>query len=232
VTYLLRFFLVALPMPMLMVGTFAAMATVGALVLLVDAGHGTAAVTPVLVLQLFAASSGFAIPARRGHYDLLLTRGEGRLRVAFAHWVSSAAPGVVGWFVVGLIELAASGGTRSVVFSAGTCAALALLSTLPWALSIRLPRFAPSIAWLLVLVIAATSAPTGVAESWLRDAGTAGATSAAAAVFLLYPLSVVGRDLGPSPWLIVAPALIVAACAMLASCRWIAHADFPLEAAQ
>ncbi len=231
-TYLLRFFVVAPPMPVSMVGAFAATVTVGAFVLLVGAGHGQAAVTPVLVLQLFATSSGFAMPARRGHYDLLLTRGEGRVRAALAHWMLSAAPGVASWLAVGLIELAASGVTRSAAFSTGACAALVLVSTLPWALSIGLPRFAASIGWLLVLVIATATAPADAAEIWLRDAQGGRETPMAAVVFLLYPLSVVGRDLGPSESLVVVPALTVAACAMLAACRWIARADFPLEAAQ
>ena len=34
--------------------------------------------SPLLTLQMFAAASGFDLPARRGHYDLLLTSGVDR----------------------------------------------------------------------------------------------------------------------------------------------------------
>ena len=36
---------------------------------------GRTVLTPLLVLQIFAASSGFDLALRRGHYDLVLSRG-------------------------------------------------------------------------------------------------------------------------------------------------------------
>jgi hypothetical protein len=228
---LFRFFVVAPPLPPLMVATFVLIAAVGAAVLVVDATRGAAVVTPIIVLQLFASASGFEGPARRGHYDLLLTSGEGRLRVAVAHWLVSVTPGAAAGAVVGLVEVA-SGDSGHTVFSAGTFAAFFLVSTLPWALAVRLPRFAPSIGWILLLAMVPMVVPAATADRALRLAFTASPGYEAAFMSLLYPVSLVGQPFQPESALVVAPGLALASGAMLASLWWIAHADFPLEAAQ
>ena len=58
----------------------------------------------MLLLQLFGNSSGFDVPARRGHYDLLLTHGEARRRIIIGHWAASALPGVASWLVLGVVS--------------------------------------------------------------------------------------------------------------------------------
>ena len=60
--------------------------------------------TPLLVLQIFAASSGFDLALRRGHYDLVLARGvpaPGLLARALG-CVDCARPGV--WLGVAALE--------------------------------------------------------------------------------------------------------------------------------
>jgi hypothetical protein len=232
VIYLFRFFVVAPPVAPLMVATFVLLAAVAAAVVVVDDSRAATAVTPVIVLQSFASASGFEGPARRGHYDLLLTCGEGRLRVALAHWLVSVAPGAAACGVIGLVEVTVSGGSRHAVFSSGTSAALLLVSTLSWAMAVRLPRFAPSIGWVLLLVMVPTVLSVETVDAALRMAAEGSPGSAAAAAFLLYPVSVVGQHLRPGGALIVAPGLAAAAVAMLTAIRWIARADFPLEAGQ
>src|SRR5262245_49661807 len=74
VLYLLRFFRVAPPLPGLVVWTFGAVVAGACALVLIAPGRTAGALAPLLVLQMFAASSGFAVPARRGHYDLLLTK--------------------------------------------------------------------------------------------------------------------------------------------------------------
>ena len=71
---------------------------------MINVDQGVKTVAPVLLLQLFAAASGFMVPARRGHYDLLLTRGDSRLAIAVVHWAMSILPGVLSWFVLAAIE--------------------------------------------------------------------------------------------------------------------------------
>jgi hypothetical protein len=79
-----------------------------------------------------------------------------------------------------------------------------------------LPRFGGAIGWLLVLVTMTTVVPAGV-PAWLQ--------------FLVYPVTVVGRDVLSSPGTVV-PALTLAAAAMVAAAVWIVRMDVPLEASQ
>lgn len=93
--YMFRFFAVVPPMPMLMIGAFGVVTAAIAVVIIFDPSRAPGALTPILLLQLFACSSGFDVPARRGHYDLLLTHAGSRRLVVLGHWVASACPGVV-----------------------------------------------------------------------------------------------------------------------------------------
>jgi hypothetical protein len=68
--YLVRFFHVVPPVPTMMVGTFVSLTLAAALAIVNDPQCASGALIPVLVLQSLAASSGFSLPARRGHYDL------------------------------------------------------------------------------------------------------------------------------------------------------------------
>ena len=229
VLYLLRFFRVASPLPGLVVWTFGAIVAAASAVVLIAPDRTAGALAPVIVLQMFAASSGFAVPARRGHYDLLLTRTGGRISIALAHWVSSIAPGVAGWLIVSSVEALATG-APSVAMASGTCAAMIVVSTTPWAATIALPRFSGGIGWLLTLsVVAITLSPDGDA-SLLRTLDPYGFDAVTA--FLVYPLAAVGRPLSSRELLIVSPALGLAAVSMVAACQWVRRATFPLEAAQ
>src|SRR6188472_4394562 len=110
--YLARFFLVVPPMPLLMVGALVVATAISAVVILVDPSRAAGALTPILLLQLFACSSGFDVPARRGHYDLLLTHGEARRRVIAAHWAASAVPGALCWLLLAILDYTANSGDR------------------------------------------------------------------------------------------------------------------------
>jgi len=232
VGYVLRFFCVVPPVPRLMIGTFAVIAVIAGAAVVSDPGRAAGAVAPLLLLQLFAASSGFAVPARRGHYDLLLTRGCRRAWAAMAHWVVSIAPGVASWLAVAVVERVASNGSSATLVASGTWAAVFLVSTLPWAFTVALPRFSGAIGWLLVVVTATTMFSSPVLDDW-----TVGSTRIEALVWpawtvLVNPVAAVGHPLGGPHLLAVTPALAVAVIAMVLACRWAARADVPLEAAQ
>ena len=111
--YLVRFFHVVPPVPPMMKGTFAILTLASAIAIVADAGAATGALVPVLVLQAFAVSSGFTLPARRGHYDLLFTRGNSRTSIALVHWASSVATGIGSWLVLAVLELVVSAGARA-----------------------------------------------------------------------------------------------------------------------
>jgi len=151
--YALRYFHVVKVVPPIFVAGFVVAVAVAAVRLTADSSAATDALTPVLLLNMFAASSGFQIPARRGYYDLLLTSGTRSWQIAAAHWLSSIAPGVISWMCIGLLELAASHGSRAVFAAGGTCVAFLLVSLIAWAAGTPMPRGTAAVAWLLVMTI-------------------------------------------------------------------------------
>ena len=151
--YALRYFqVVAVVPPLFRIGF---VVTVGAAVVRLTSNPSMAveALTPVLMLQLFAASSGFRIPARRGHYDLLFTSGVPRWQVAVAHCVASVMPGLVAWVCVLLVEVAASHGSSFRAATIGSGVAVVSLSLLAWAGGVALSRATAAVAWLLMLTV-------------------------------------------------------------------------------
>ena len=225
--YLARFFAVVPPMPLLMIGAFVVMTVASAIVIVVDPSRATGALTPILLLQLFGASSGFDVPARRGHYDLLLTHGGPRRWVIVAHWMASALPGVASWLTLAVICGIAGRGHVS-LFSSGTLVAVGLVSTIPWATTVRLPRFAGAIGWLLIVAMVALvtpglltlDAPSERWNSW-----------ALAWASLVYPPLLVGEDV-VGDGLRVVPGLLFASAALVIAFRSVNRRDIPLEAAQ
>ena len=230
--YLLRFFLVTPPLPSMMLWTFLVIVLAASVVLMLDSAQAAVVVMPVLVLQLFAAASGFSGSARRGYYDLLLTSGESRVRVAVAHWFMSIHQGIAAWLVLGSVELGATRGASSVILSTGTAAAMLVLSTLPWALAVAQPRFGPSIAWLLLTTTGAMIVPGGDVETWLRSLPDGLRPLVSAATFLVFPPVVLGRPLASADVAMVMPGISVSLTAVAGACWWIARTDYPLEASQ
>ena len=225
-----RFFRIVPTQPTLIVWTFMVVVGIGIMAIVREPSRGTEMMVPVLLLQLFAASSGFEVPARRGHYDLLLTSGNRRVSIGLVHWATSIAPGVVAWLMLAAVEAAASRGADRRLLAWGTCAAMALVSTMAWAITVRLPRFSGGIGWLLVLTLSTSVlSPVNVPG---RSASDLGEWIWPAWEFLVYPVVFVGRELDVGEGLIAAPALMLALAAMLAACRWISGASVPLEAAQ
>lgn len=228
----IRFFRAVSPVPPLMSATCAATAFAASIGVVLDPGRGTMAVTPILVLQVFASASGFAVPARRGHYDLLLTRGIPRWHIALAHCAMSTLPGMSAWIAVGVVQLVASGGSATDVFAEGTCAAMLVASLLPWALTAGLPRFAGAIGWLLVAVVVATLVPGTAWRGLVDPDAAAGSPIHTAAVFLLNPTTMLGKDLTARTVAEILPAVAVAIGAAALACWWIHVMDVPLESAQ
>ena len=230
--YLVRFFHVVPPVPSMMTGTFAVLTLASGIAIVTNAGAATGALVPVLLLQAFAASSGFTLPARRGHYDLLFTRGNSRTSIALVHWASSIATGVASWLILAVLEQVVTVGTRATLVASGSCAAVFLVSTLPWATSVALPRFSGGIGWLLLAVTLATTFSSPVLGDWDATSTRIEDLVWPAWSFFVYPVAAVGHRLTRAQLMAALPALTLAVCAMVVACRWIARRDVPLEAAQ
>ena len=137
--------------------------------------------------------------------------------MAVAHWATSIAPGITVWLALAIVEAAVIAGSPRLL-TTGTLAAMALVSTLPWAITVRLPRFSGGIGWLLALAISTSVWPSmPLPSAW---------------GFLVYPAGLVGHRLGAEDGLIAAPAMLLAIGAMVAAFRWVSRATVPLEAAQ
>ncbi len=153
VVHAFRYFQVVAVVPPLFLAGFIVTIAAGAVTLTRDPSAASEALTPVLLLQLFSASSGFQIPARRGYYDLLLTSGTPRWQIAMAHCLASVMPGITSWICVGMLELAASHGTRMAFATGGTCIAFLLVSTIAWATATSISRAPAAVGWLLIMTI-------------------------------------------------------------------------------
>ena len=229
---LLHFFHVVPPLPRLMVVAFAAVTLAGMALVALSPLPAGGALTPILLLQLFAASSGFAVPARRGHYDLLLTIGHSRVGIAAAHWLTSILPGAAGWLLLSAAELAFARESAPSIASSGSIVALVIVSTLPWAMTVALPRFAGAIGWMVCVALIGVSLP---GERILRTAGSLGGGGTwieSVLALVLYPPVLVGEPITGPQGFIVLPALLLSFAAMTCALWWIARQDIPLEAAQ
>lgn len=203
-----RFFLVVPLVSRTMLATFAAVCVGGLAAIAVDVAYASRALAPALLLQLFAASSGFLVPARRGHYDLLFTGGASRVVVALMHWLMSSMPGVLTWVVLATGERLAGGAD---LLSSGTMAALVLVSTLPWTITVPLPRLSGAIVWLVVAL-------TGTAMAGESLTGAA-----------LPPWDWVGAQLRQRA---LVAALLTGGLAVAAAVEWIRQVDLALESGQ
>ena len=227
----LRFFrVVSLHSPYLLLG-LAVVGILGIVTVSLDHAEGTYALTPVLLLQMFAVSSGFQVPARRGHFDLLLSGGCTRFRIVVTHWALSVLPGVAVWIAVGVAELVVSEGVHARAFLSGSAAALLLVSAVAWALTVPLPRLSGGVVWVVTMVVAVT-----MASDW-RDALLAAARGdgtlvSRACLFLLFPFSLIGTRVEPVDLPSVGLVLVSGLALWAAAIWWIVRADIPLEASQ
>jgi hypothetical protein len=226
-----HFFAIASPVPRLMRTTFWGVTACAVTVVAWDASRAVIALTPMLALQLFATSSGFLLSARRGHYDLLLTRGHSRLRIATVHWAVCAWPGLISWSAVAAAEIVTTGGIGQTLVQAGTLSAVLIVSTLPWAVTVALPRFAGAVGWLVTLALLMTARTPGGTLNTTQIDSPAMWIEAIVAV-TLYPPLIVGQQARGSTGVLLTVALSIALVSFASALGWIRHQDIPLEASQ
>jgi hypothetical protein len=205
--YALRYFQIVPVVPPLFNVAFVVAVAAAALRLMSDASGAIDALTPVLLLQLFVASSGFRFAARRGYYDLLLTSGTPRWQIAIAHCLGSILPGIVSWMCIGALEIAANRGGGWLSIAPATCAAFISASLIAWSVAVFSSRTATTVMWLLVLTI------PGIAR-------------------LVSPVQLLGTTWSTANRLMLATDCATAVVAFAAAVASIVRGSAPLEAAQ
>jgi hypothetical protein len=124
------------------------------------------------------------VAARRGHYDLLLTRGVDRLTIGVVHWLMSALPGLVSWSALALAERLAGSNALS---TQDTLLAVTVASTLPWSVSVPGARMTGTIVVLFAYSVAAVALPAS-SGAWLAAPGAAAGIACGALASVLMAL--------------------------------------------
>lgn len=215
ILYVFRYFRVVPPIPVLMTSSFVVITLVGACSIAFSGEGQAAAALPVIVLQAFSASTGFTAPARRGYFDLLLARGEPRARIALAQWLTAISPGVLSWASLAVVQALVHRATNNQLMASGTLMALMMASTIPWAVTVGLPRFSGAIGWLLVVCLGAVGD-----VAWPEPVHA-----------VVFPLDVIGENVAGRQNVLV-PAVLLSLVSIGIAVWWVHRTDIRLEAAQ
>ena len=213
--YVFRYFRVVPPISPLMISTFVVLTIAGAAATVLTNDRGATAIIPVVVLQAFSASTGFAVPARRGYFDVLIARGESLTRIAVAQWLTAIGPGLASWVIVAAAGAMVDGVAQTPLLASGTAVAFLMASTIPWAVGVSLPRFSGAIGWLLIICLGGVGGviwPDSVRE-------------------VVFPVDLVGEGVRQRPEVLI-PAVTLCSLTVLLALIWIRRTDIPLEAAQ
>ena len=230
--FVLRFFRVVPPVPRPLVVVCLAAVAASACLALTAPARTCDTLPGLLVLQIFATSSGVLGAARRGYYDALLSRGVGRVVLLAGHWSASIAPGIVCWLCVAGLDYFVNRMTSPPVgVATGSLVAFWLASSLPWAVTVSLPRFAAGIGWLVGLATALSTIPTGQ-TALLAALRQPDLVSWAPLAPVVYPMGLLGLELTPNQWRMVLPGIIGSVLLSLATGAWFTRADLPLETSQ
>jgi hypothetical protein len=165
----------------------------------------------LLFVQMFLASSGFLVRARRGHFDPLLLGDGARVRVLVWHWCVSIAPGLAGWICLAGVGYALGSPSARSALAGDRALAFFIVSALAWSAGFALTRGAAGVVWMAALVGLLVRrvdllSPSGFAgDSVLRQA----------AALMLCPFLLIGNRLVVAPGAIWAAGLLSAALLLL-----------------
>jgi hypothetical protein len=125
--------------------------------------------------------------------------------------------------------------------SPGTLTAFAVVSTIPWAATVALPRFTAAIGWLLCLALLAVAAPPEPGmrngarpfrETGFELTGQGSSPAERSVAFAVYPPALIGAQLPGAYGVLALPAVVLAIVSMGCALAWVRRQDIPLEAAQ
>jgi hypothetical protein len=212
-----------------MIAAYAAILAWAGYLCIQSPGEMRAVYVVLLLCQSFSAATGFAIRARRGHFDPVLAAPASRLAVGFAHALVSMAIGLVAWLLASIIEAIATHGQVPLGLALPSLAALLYMSAVAWAAALPFARYSSGVVW-LILAIALAGAGKLLA---LRQAYAAVAADPAGDVWsatgaaLVFPPLMITEPSAPiavSALLVLGAAIVVAGLGVLAVDLF----DFPL----
>jgi hypothetical protein len=210
-----------------LVAVLAILAGGAAVLEIVDRGSSDWVLASIGLLQLFACSTGFVRHATRGYYDPILLASPHRRRLGFAHFFVASAPGFGAWIAAGAAQAIAARSPAVPAFRPAGWVGLLLVSSIPWAASIRGPRFVAGALWLTLTASLAISGKLLVPLALLHSQpGWAGRHPIRAlALGLAFPVVVPSLAWSPAVLTVFAS---VAIAALAAGVETVARAEFPL----
>ena len=231
-----RYFHVVSPQPRYVPMGLALVVVLGGWLLRANPADVGAPFVPLLFLQMFASSSEFNGPASRGYFDALLVSGWSRPAVAASHWVAAVLPGVTAWAALGLLELAMADPQQAIGFEPRSLVALLLVSTIPWALTLPLPRFSGGLLWTVLMLVltmtrsGATFLRNAVAVTEGAPAGDLATVAAALAACPLLFLNPSATSASASAFVLVTEAAL-AVLAFAGGVAYVTWREYPMAQA-
>jgi len=183
----------------------------------------------LLLCQSFAASTGYATRARRGHFDQVLAGQSSRTGFALVHASMSIVLGATAWCAISILDAFGTGGHWPLGFTPKALAAFVYISTLAWALSVPFSRYSAGVCWLIVAIglagsgrlLALRNNYAAVESAWR---GIWSGTGSA----LLFPPVMVG-ELSTPPGVLIGLIVLAAAAAVGGGVTFIVRYGLPLE---
>lgn len=176
-----------------------------------------------LFLQLFAASTGYRDRLQRGHFDPVLVARPHPATIAAAHWLLSIGFGATVWGVLGAASLLGNPSRLPTAFTPPAVLVLLYVSTVVWAASLPLGRYAGGILWIVtIFILASTQHLQALRVSLLAPDGTWTNAVRAAAAVLSFPVFLLFESTPPRRELLLA-VLVAGAAAWAAGALLIAR---------
>lgn len=224
-----RFFLVVAPAPVWITVGFGAAVVLAAVTLWLNPREVDSALGTVMLLQMFACSSGYAAAAGRGHFDPLIVSGRPWRAIVLGHLLATALPGLIAWAITA--SIAAILGHPAAALSPHRHVAILLVSTSSWAAGLLLPPLTAGALWSSLLIgLAFSRIAVGdvLAAAQHAPSDFLGAVASACASALC-PFLLLGDLPGMRDWRVAALDALFAATVVLLGARVIASRDYALR---
>jgi hypothetical protein len=180
-----------------------------------------------LVLQMFAASTGFRDRLCRGHFDPMLVGSQPRLPIAAAHWTMAVGPGAAAWLGVTAVAVVVDWARYPLPLTARAVVALFYVSTVAWALTLPFARLTGGTLWIVVLfVLGAARRLDWVVDVFRHEPSTFGAVVRQAAGALLVPFVLIRKE--PVSLVVVSVVLGITLAVSIAGCAAVVRFDAAL----